>query len=197
MTYKKPHGYKLKNKMTNISKVSYVNTPIKLLSTRSYILYTLKHIYTLITLSPGLISPKFPLILALCSLGKYTCISYFIHIHSSNSNIHNIYTNKIPKEYSKLYKPDYTTNTATNTTTSNNNTNNTYICPIIQDILQLLINISQYIQLYKCIIISYYYEYILINDMPVLSAICPEVTLKFPGIEKYTGPIFMVCTYSS
>lgn len=76
--FKKPHGYKLKNKLRDLAKVAIRDTHIRLRLRQSYITAELEALRRILLLSPGLIGPKFPMIMAAAAIGKAEVINYFM-----------------------------------------------------------------------------------------------------------------------
>lgn len=151
-TYKKPHGYKLKNKLRDIAKVANKDVALRLRTRRSFITSELSNLRNILLISPGLIGPKYPMVLAACAYAKFECINYFLHIDKADM---------IRRDCRRLYVPEK------------------FVSPSITTLLYELVEMAKLIRKYRCIVISYQSEFIHKNDVLFLDPVCQQLSSKY------------------
>lgn len=151
-TYKKPHGYKLKNKLRDIAKIANKDVAVRLKTRRSFITSELSNLRKILLISPGLIGPKYPLILAACAFAKFECINYFLHIDKADM---------IRRDCRRLYVPEK------------------FVSPSITTLLWELAEMAKLVRKYRCIVTAYNAEFINKNDVAFLDPVYQQLSNKY------------------
>lgn len=75
-----PKGFKIKNILKELSKVAVSSVGMRHLERRSFIRAEIKNLKHILLAVPGLLGPKFPVVLAAASMAKYEILHYFRHL---------------------------------------------------------------------------------------------------------------------
>jgi hypothetical protein len=159
-----PKGYKLKVQLKNLSRNSLTNVPLKQRSRRLVLLQDLKKLNLMVSITPALIAPKFPVILSCCSMLKQEISHFFHHYPLSAEAAHIPYWRRDSKGYYKIEEYQR--------------------CTDIGSCLHELSTMITQIMTFQGFIKSYYTEYIVNYDFKVLAQFNTEIfQVHFPSMQ--------------
>lgn len=155
-------GVKLSSILKGLSRASLAAVGIAQQSKRSYIEAELNTLNQLIATVPGLIGPKFPMLLTVATLAKNELVAYFRHADSITSNGSNsLYLRKDSKIF--FNQNLYTTEDA--------------VASLWYELSQAIVLIKKH----SVLINNYYLEYLSISDTTNIVKLMMDVDDKFEG----------------
>jgi hypothetical protein len=153
-----PKGAKLKILLKDISRASVTSAGLKQRERRSYLETELAGLNRLITAVPGLLGPKFPMVLACASLARGELVAYFRHAEGV----------AVRKDSKNHYSAQ------------------TYAANDIASLLSEVHTAWRLIDKHRSVVVSYYTEYLTNNDVPVLRKLIANCGNNLESVKTYT-----------
>lgn len=146
-----PKNFKIKNILRDLSKVAVSSVGMRHIERRSYIRAEIKNLKHILQAVPGLLGPKFPVVLTAASIAKAEILHYFRHLGLD-----------CRKDSKKYLVGDHFKDKE--------------ICLLIDDLLEL----SALVEKNREIIQMYYAEYLSGHDADYLSTLCGQAASSLP-----------------
>lgn len=155
--FKIPKGFKLKNVLKKLSRDSIAAVAANQCGRRSFIEAELSTLNKLILVVPGVIAPKFPMLIAAAAVAKSEIEAYFCHVEgfAVRKDTKGQYDGK------KFASPD--------------------ICILLSTLYQTVSIVRKYQQL----IIDYYTEYLVVNDLGKITKYCEACAESLNTLAPY------------
>ena len=157
-----PKGLKLKVLLKTVSRSSVVSAAHKMRERRSYLEAELGNLNRLITAVPGLIAPKFPMLLAAAALAKSEVIAYFRHAEGVS----------VRKDTKAHYVAAH------------------YYAEDISNLMREVHQASVAIRTHRAIISTYYAEYLAVNDAKIVHKLTTACGDGVDSLTIYLDAIF-------
>lgn len=146
-----PKNLKIKNVLKELAKVAVQTIGVRHQERRSFVHAELKNLKHILAAVPGLVGPKFPIVLAAAAMAKSEILHYFRHLNAD--------TRKDVKKYQN---------------------NDHYKCRDISVLIQDLYEVTCFVEKYREVVQMYYAEYLTAIDAPELQPIIDEVSAALP-----------------
>ena len=137
-----PKNLKIKSVLKELAKVAVVSIGTRHQERRSYIHAEVKNLRHILNAVPGLVGPKFPVVLTAAAIAKAEILHYFRHLHADTR-----------KDVQKYQNSDH------------------YKCQNITGLIQDLYELTCIVEKYREVVQMYYAEFITACDVPELGPV--------------------------
>ena len=154
-----PRGFKIKNEMRDLAKKATEKCGEIRRERRSFLLGEMATLKGLFEDIPGLVAPKFSMVIAALTMSQAECLMYFAHL--------NIKATDIPKTRLKLYKPD------------------DYVDPQISQLIGVHMELTELVRRSTPMIQTYFKEYVQTAHRLALAGLTEDVKgLARAGVQQ-------------
>lgn len=148
---------KFKSVLKHISRDSVGGAALNQRKRRGFVTAELSVLNNLIRMTPGLIAPKFPMLLTACAIAKSELIAYFQHVDPF----------VVRKDTKAHYSPA------------------AYITDDISALLSELLSAITLIRQHKALVVDYFTEYLIGNDLKALLPLCDQCSKSISNLKVY------------
>jgi NCK-associated protein 1 len=146
-----PKNLKVKNVLKELAKVAVQTIGVRHQERRSYVHAELKNVKHILAAVPGLVGPKFPIVMAAAAMAKSEILHYFRHLNADTR-----------KDVKKYQNTDH------------------YKCRDITVLVQDLYEVTCFVEKYREVVQMYYAEYLTAIDEAELQPIIEGVSSALP-----------------